>query len=308
MAKPISAVPQIFATATSPLPLANLDSDFAYVITRLNDLATYSNYVADSGTLNALVLSYPVGVGLSSLTAGTPIQFKPANTNTGAVTLQIQINNANVGSAASVVDAQGNTLTAGVLKNTVVYSAVYDGSKWILVGVTNPTTAPSILPSYAGNSLKYLQVNAGETDITWSTVSGGLPSFTGNALKVLRVNSGATAAEWATVDLGLAQTVITGDYDIVLSDANKQLFQPGSDTTLRSIQIPTNASVPFPIGTTFTFITDQNAGGLEVFCLDSLFVANSTITDLFHLGAKGMATAVKITSTKWIVNGVGVTA
>lgn len=306
MAKPISAVPQIFATATSPLPLANLDSDFAYVITKLNDLATYSNYVADSGTLNALVLSYPVGVGLSGLNVGTPVQFKPANTNTGAVTLQIQINNINVGSAAAVVDAQGNTLTAGVLKNTVVYSAVYDGSKWILVGVTNPTTAPEVLPPYTGNALKYLQVNAGETDVAWAVVANELPSVGGNAFKTLRVNSGATGVEWATTDLGLAQTTITSNYTLVLSDANKQIYHPASDTTTRTLTIPSNGSVPFPIGTTITIVNEASAGSLTIgITSDTLQRIQSAGTAPFTLNANGIATAVKITSTKWVINGVG---
>lgn len=303
MAKPISAVPQIFATATSPLPLANLDSDFAYVVTKLNDLSTYSNYVADTGTVNALVLSYPVGITLSGLNVGTLVQFKPANANTGPATLQLRINNVDVGSAAPILDSQGNPLTAGLLKNTIVYSAFYDGTNWILQGVLS---LPGVLPSYSGNALKYLQVNAGETAVDWALVANELPSVGGNALKTLRVNSEATGVEWATTDLGLAQTIITSNYTLTLADANRQIYHPTSDTTARTLTIPSNGSVPFPIGTTITIVNEVSAGALTIgITSDTLQRIQSSGTAPFTLNANGIATAVKITSTKWVINGVG---
>ena len=303
MAKPISAVPQIFAAATSPLPLANLDSDFAYVITALNDLSTYSNYVADSGVVDALVLNYPVGITLSGLNVGTIVQFKPANANTGPTTLQLQINNLNVGSAAPLLDSQGNALTAGLLKNTVVYTAFYTGSNWVLQGVLS---LPGILPNYGGNALKYLQVNAGETGVDWATVANELPSVGGNALKTLRVNAGATGVEWATTDLGLAQTTMTSNYTLVLSDANKQILHPASDTTARTLTIPSNGAVAFPVGTTITIINEASAGALTIgITSDTLQRIQSAGTAPFTLNANGIATAIKITSTKWVINGVG---
>lgn len=199
MTKPVSAVPEIFATATSPLPLADLDSNFSYLVTQINDISTYSNYAADSGTLNAIVLNYPTGVGLSGLNAGTMVQFKPANQNTGSVTLQIKINNVNVGSAAPILDAQGNAMTAGLLKTNVVYCVIYDGTNWSLQSLA-PTGTP--LPSYTGNALNLLRVNSSETGIEWSSAGQGLPSTTGNNGKFLWVDAQTGSAAWSNIVSG----------------------------------------------------------------------------------------------------------
>ena len=277
MAKPITAVPQTFATASSPLQLLNLDTDFNYLVGKLNDLSTSSNYVADSGTTNALILNYPSGVVFPSLIVGTCVQFKPANTNTGAVTLAVKINGVGIGAAATVLDAQGNALTSGVLKNTVIYSAIYDGTNWILVGTLTPAGASSVLPPYSGN-----------------------------ALKTLRVNSGETGVEWATTDLGLSQTTMSTNYTLVATDANKQILHPASDTTARTLTIPANASVPFAIGTTITIINESSAGALTVeITSDTLQRIGSAGSAPFTLNANGLATALKITSTKWVINGTG---
>lgn len=199
MTKPVSAVPEIFATATSPLPLADLDSNFSYLVTQINDISTYSNYAADSGILNAIVLNYPTGVGLSGLNAGTMVQFKPANQNTGAVTLQIKINNVNVGSAAPILDAQGNAMTAGLLKTNVVYCVIYDGTNWSLQSLA-PTGTP--LPSYTGNALNLLRVNSSETGIEWSSAGQGLPATTGNNGKFLWVDGQTGSAAWSSTVTG----------------------------------------------------------------------------------------------------------
>ena len=67
MTKPITSVPYTFATATTTLPLSYLDSDFTTVLNFLNDLTNYSNYVADSGSANAIVLNYPVGTNTTTM-------------------------------------------------------------------------------------------------------------------------------------------------------------------------------------------------------------------------------------------------
>jgi hypothetical protein len=280
MAKPITAVPQTFATASSPLQLTNLDTDFNYLVGKLNDLSTSSNYVADSGTTNALVLNYPSGVVFPSLVVGTCVQFKPANTNTGAVTLAVKINGVGIGAAATVLDAQGNALTSGVLKNTVIYSAIYDGTNWILVGTLTPAGASSVLPPFTGNSLKYLRVNSGETAVEWSTVAGG---------------SG-----------GLSQTLLTSDLTLTLTQANGHVYHPSSDVYDRAVYIPTDNSVNFPLGTTVTVINGTSASvliGTSSYVTD-IIRSDSTASDAV-LAAKGIATIIKIAANTWFLNGRG---
>jgi hypothetical protein len=97
-------------------------------------------------------------------------------------------------------------------------------------------------------------------------------------------------------------------YTAVATDANSGLLHPAADTTARIWTIPANASVPFAIGTTLTFV-NQNAGGVVTIAIttDTMRLAGAGTTGRRTLAANGIATALKITSTEWIINGTGLT-
>ena len=89
MAKPVS-IPNSFATSTAAIPLSYLDQDFNALANSTNDLATYSNYVADTGAANAYIANFPTNTNTSSLTAGLRVQFKATNANTTIAPLIIR--------------------------------------------------------------------------------------------------------------------------------------------------------------------------------------------------------------------------
>lgn len=90
--------------------------------------------------------------------------------------------------------------------------------------------------------------------------------------------------------------------------ANKHIYHPSADTTARTWTIPANSSVPYPIGTTLTFVNDNGAGALTIAInTDTLWLAGAGTTGSRTLAANGVATAVKITSTSWQINGSGLT-
>jgi len=260
-------VPIVQSTSTKKTPISNLILD-------LNDIIFSDSYIVDTGAVNLISLNFPSNVVISGLSDGVSLRFKPAYSNTGSVTLQIKSNGVNVDTSYPVVDSYGNALISGQLDTNLIYQIVFNGTNWIVIGLT---PVAELLPSYAGNSLK-----------------------------TLRVNSGATNVEWAETDLGLKQITVTSAYTLVLADANKQVYHPGTDTTARTITIPANSSVAFPIGTTVTFINEALAGDLTVaITSDTLQQIQSASSAPFTINANSIATAVKITSTKWVINGVG---
>jgi len=93
-------------------------------------------------------------------------------------------------------------------------------------------------------------------------------------------------------------------YAFVLTDAGKHILHPSADTTARTFTIPANASVAFPIGTALTII-NQNAGGTITIAIttDTMRLAGSGATGSRTLIANGIATAIKLTSTEWIISG-----
>jgi hypothetical protein len=134
MAKPISAVPNVFQNATSTIPLSQLDADFSSLVSAFNDLANSNNFAIDSGTANAVVLNFPSGITTTTLTTGLSLEFQATNDNTGAATLLLQVNGSNIGTAKNIVNEDGSALTGAELRANGIYSVIYNGTSWVLAG------------------------------------------------------------------------------------------------------------------------------------------------------------------------------
>jgi hypothetical protein len=95
---------------------------------------------------------------------------------------------------------------------------------------------------------------------------------------------------------------------IVLEDAGRILLHPSADTTARTWTIPANASVAFPVGTSLR-IVNQNAGGVISIAIttDTMRLAGAGTTGTRSLAANGIAEAIKVTTTEWIISGTGLT-
>lgn len=104
--------------------------------------------------------------------------------------------------------------------------------------------------------------------------------------------------------LNIPQRSQSADYTLVLADAGLHILHPSADTTPRTFTIPSNASVPFSIGTAVTFVNQNGAGNVSIaITSDTLRFAGSGATGTRTLTANGIATALKITSTEWIISG-----
>ena len=131
--------------------------------------------------------------------------------------------------------------------------------------------------------------------ITGSTISGSANTLTVDG----------------TVSVGflsIPQNSQSAAYTLVLADAGKHILHPSADTTARTFTIPANSSVPYPIGTAITFINQNGAGVVTIaITSDTMRLSPAGTTGSRTLAANGSATAVKITSTEWIISGSGLT-
>lgn len=125
--------------------------------------------------------------------------------------------------------------------------------------------------------------------------------------RALYVGDGVTAGG-AVSAATIPQNSQSGAYTLVLSDAGKHILHPSADTTARIFTIPANSSVAFPIGTAVTFI-NQNAAGVITIAIttDTMRLASAGTTGSRTLAANGIATAIKLTATEWIISGTGLT-
>lgn len=196
--------------------------------------------------------------------------------------------------------------------------------------VTNSTTATSynderfsslgmVQPALgAGSNGQVWGVAAGVPG--WITVAGTgdvvgpasstddrIATFDGATGKLIQ-DGGDTIASLSTTLRQIPQNSQSTAYTLVLADAGKHILHPSADTTARVFTIPANSSVAYPIGTAVTFV-NQNAAGVITIAIttDTMRLAGAGTTGSRTLAANGTATALKITSTEWIISGVGLT-
>ena len=121
----------------------------------------------------------------------------------------------------------------------------------------------------------------------------------------LRLASGMQGV--AGVSSGIIpQNSQSGDYTTIAGDSGSHILHPSADTTPRTFTIDSNAKVPYSIGTAITFINQNGAGSLTIaISSDTMRLAGDGSTGSRTLAANGVATAIKITSTEWIISGTG---
>jgi hypothetical protein len=95
-------------------------------------------------------------------------------------------------------------------------------------------------------------------------------------------------------------------YPLVLADAQKHILHPTADNNARTFTIPANASVAYPIGTAITFVNQINTVTIAI-TTDTMTLAGAGTTGSRTLAANGIATALKIGTTSWIISGTGLT-
>lgn len=105
----------------------------------------------------------------------------------------------------------------------------------------------------------------------------------------------------------IGQNSQSAAYTTVLSDSGKHILHPSSDANARTFTIDSNANVAYPIGTAISFINETSQVVTIAITSDTLTLAGTTTTGSRSLAQNGVATAIKITSTKWIISGTGLT-
>lgn len=177
-----------------------------------------------------------------------------------------------------------------------VYAVMAAATATVSVLFDSTTTTRLELPALAADSISYVPYNGATADVNL-----GSKNLIANEVTA----GGVTLSDRAK---GLPQDSKSADYTLVLGDAGKHLLHPSADTTARTFTIPANSSVAFPIGTVVSFV-NQNAAGIVSIAIttDTMRLAGAGSTGTRSLAANGIATAIKLTSTEWIISGVGLT-
>jgi hypothetical protein len=98
----------------------------------------------------------------------------------------------------------------------------------------------------------------------------------------------------------------SADYTLVLADSGKTIFHPVADDNARTFTIPANSSVAYAVGTVVTFVNLINTVTIAI-TTDTMYLAGDGTTGSRTLAAYGVASAVKVASTTWVISGNGLT-
>ena len=98
----------------------------------------------------------------------------------------------------------------------------------------------------------------------------------------------------------------SADYTAVLADSGKTILHAIADDNPRTFTIPANSSVAYPVGTVVTFVNLINDVTIAI-TTDTMYLAGDGATGSRTLAAYGVASAVKVASTTWIISGNGLT-
>jgi hypothetical protein len=212
---------------------------------------------------------------------------------------------------------QTNILVNATSTGAAWFNAVAGGSQEVrLVANGSATTVAGFAASQTGLHLS-------STSGYISVLDSGTPNLIMG--KSSSAASGATFTEWGRLNAtGFTSSASVSDsigtmrqipqnsksaaYTTVLLDAGKHILHPSADTTARTFTIDSNANVAYAIGTAITFVNQASAGVMTIsITTDTMRLAGAGTTGSRTLAANGIATALKVTSTEWIISGTGLT-
>lgn len=138
-----------------------------------------------------------------------------------------------------------------------------------------------------------IAASGGDTDVNLNLVSKGAGQVQQNGVEVGY--------------MGIPQNSQSAAYTTLLSDRGKHILHPSTDANARTFTIDSNANVPYPIGTAITFINMTSQVVTIAITSDTMNLAGTGTAGSRSLAQYGVATAIKIGTTLWIISGTGLT-
>jgi hypothetical protein len=216
-----------------------------------------------------------------------------------------QLDSSNTWSQTQTMNISG---TATNIASGTVGAVPYQSTTSTTVFLTgNTTTTPQFVTSTGTGSA------AQAPTLTSSTGSGNVVLSNSPTLVTPALGTPASGvASNMTVDgtdsVGYRNVPINSQsaaYTAVLTDSGKVIFHPSTDANARTFTIPANASVVYPLGTVLTFINMTSQVVTLSITSDTMYLVGTGSTGSRSLAQYGMATAIKMTSTTWLISGSG---
>jgi hypothetical protein len=203
----------------------------------------------------------------------------------------------------------GNMVTTGdtgTVTTTMLAATTGSGS---VVLATSPTLVTPVLGVASATTVNKVTLTAPATGSTL-TIADGKTLTASNSITLVGTDSTTMTFPPASASVGYLNIPVNSQsaaYTTVLADSGKAIFHPSTDANARTFTIDSNANVAYAIGTAITFINMTSQVVTIAITSDTMYLAGLGTTGSRSLAQYGLATAVKMTSTTWIISGSGLT-
>ena len=247
--------------------------------------------VSGTGTVNGLTLTGTVTASGSLTLGGTlDLSAPPAIGGTTPAAITGTTVTANTKFVSSYFDASGSG--GGALRTSAGSACL----QWGAGGGVNLTLDGAFNMNPANANISIAPTGTGTLTVNPAT-AGTISNMNVGACTVDGTNSVGY--------LNIPQNSQTSNYTLVAADSGKHIYNPsGSSVTYT---IPANGSVAYAVGTAITFVNMASSSVTISITTDTMYLAGTGSTGSRTLAQYGTATAIKITSTSWIITGNGLT-
>jgi hypothetical protein len=289
--------------ANSDAVLATQKAVKTYVDSLVQGLSWKKAVRAATTANGALATSYENGDTIDGVTLATGDRILIKNQSTASE------NGIYVVAASGAPSRATDADTGAEMVNATVY--VSEGSTLADTQWTCTTNAAITLGS---TNLAFAQLSSG-TGGTITSLTGDVTASGSGAVvaTVANINYSATVTATGTPGttapgyLGTPINSQSAAYTTVMSDAGKTILHPSTDANARTFTIDSNANVAHPIGTILTFVNMTSQVVTIAITSDTMYLAGTGTTGSRSLAQYGVATALKMTSTTWLISGSGLT-
>lgn len=293
---------------------------------------------AGTGAVNIAVTTIPITSGGTGATtaadartnlgvpASTDVVIGPASATNNALALFDGTTGKLIKDSTYTITAAGAALIddASASAQRTTLGAAASGSNSDITALTGLTTNIAVADGGTGASTLTdggVLLGSGTGAVTAMAAMADGEMIVGDGTTDPVLESGATLRTSIGVAIGsdvqaydaqlsslVRQNSQSAAYTTVLTDGGKHILHPSADTTARVFTIDSNANVAYPVGTAITFVNQASAGVVSIaITSDTMRLAGAGTTGTRTLAANGLATALKVTTTEWIISGSGLT-
>ena len=314
--------------------MASTYSDLKFELIGTGDQAGTWGATTNTNLGTAIQQAITGTVDITFASADVTLTLTDTNAAQNARALRLNLTGTSGGARNLIVPAiakqyivnNGTADTVTIKNSSGTGVAIPTGSSVIVFNnATNVVSAMSYAPIFAAGTVNKITITAPATGSTLTIADGktltasNSITIAGTDAKTLTISNSLTLAGTdsttmtfppASASVGYLNVPINSQsaaYTTVLGDSGKIILHPATDANARTFTIDSNANVAYALGTVITFINMTTQLVTIAITSDTMYLSGTGATGSRTLAGFGVATAVKLTSTTWLISGNGLT-